>query len=35
MNTKLRGLNPRANYTKLSPLVGEASANFCGKRGVV
>jgi hypothetical protein len=32
---KLRGLNPRANYTaEWLPLVGEASANFCGVEGV-
>jgi hypothetical protein len=32
---KLRGLNPRANYTtERPPFVGEAIANLCGKRGV-
>jgi hypothetical protein len=27
---KLRGLNPRSNYTERPPLVGDVSANFCG-----
>jgi hypothetical protein len=27
---KIRGLNPRANYTDLAPA-GEVSANFCGQ----
>jgi hypothetical protein len=27
---KLHGPSPRANYTKIQPLLGEVTANFCG-----
>jgi hypothetical protein len=33
LKTKLRGLSLRENYTDRSPLVSEASANFCGQKG--